>query len=178
MPAIESKHVTTGSEPVLIAYIGRKAEKKDTICRTGVTWFGQFDVQAVDPVPASRLLKFPTVFIRASQLEEYKKEIVQVLEGEALAEAAEAAETKKAEEQDKLASESEEALKEKNPAEDEAKAKVIAEIQTVIQSLDSENADHFTTKGKPKVEAVRARLPELEFTADDVALAYKGLEVG
>ena len=65
-----------------------------------------------------------------------------------------------------------------DPAEDEAKLKAIAEIQTVIISLDQENPEHFTTKGKPKVEAVRTRMPDVEVSADDVAEAYKGLEVG
>ena len=54
----------------------------------------------------------------------------------------------------------------------------VSEIKTVILSLDSENENHFTTKGKPKVEAVRSRMPDVEVSADDVAEAYKGLEVG
>lgn len=176
MPAIESKHENTGVHPVNIAYIGNKEVKNDTLCRTGVTWYGRFDVQAVDAVPASRLLRHPTVFIRAEKLDEYKTSIEEsIMAGD--------------DDQDK-SSEPESAPSMSDvgvsavddqvadPAEAEAKAKVIEEIKTVILSLDSENENHFTTKGKPKVEAVRSRMPDVEVSADDVAEAYKGLEVG
>lgn len=162
MPAIESKHVQHGSQPVAIAYIGNKEIKNDTQCRTGVTWYGQFDVQSVDPVPASRLLKFPSVWIRAEDLEKYKERIEATLK-----------------EDEKKESEAESnatlAEQEKVDATEGTSVDQIEAIQSVILSMDSENPEHFTEKGKPKIEAVRARMPECEISTAELNDAWKQL---
>jgi hypothetical protein len=172
MPAIENNYSQPGGKPVEIAYIGAKEIKHDTLCRTGVVWFGQFDIQTVEAVPASRLLKFPSVFIRAAKLEEY----MEALE-ESLAEDSAQIDDLSTEQvaQDSLSLADAEIAK--DPVE-EASKKEIEAIQTVILSLDSENPDHFTTRGKPKAEAVRARMPDVDVSADVIAEAFKGLEVG
>jgi hypothetical protein len=175
MPSIESKHVQTGGSPVEIAYIGTKEIKNDTLCRSGVTWFGQFDIQSVDPVAASRLLRFPSVFIRADKLEAYMEDLEESLAEDGTDDEVADQDAPSLADADKTLS-TDDAIP--DPAEDGAKLKAIEAIQTVIISLDQENPEHFTTKGKPKVEAVRSRMPDVEVSADDVAEAYKGLEVG
>jgi RecG-like helicase len=166
MPAIEAQHAQSGSNPVLIAYIGNKEIKKDTQCRTGVTWYGQFDVQAVDPVPASRLLKFSSVWIRAEQLEKYRESI-------------EAALVKEAEQEEVAPKVSEPETEAEPDAEsevvDQAGADHLEAIQTVITSLDQENPEHFTGAGKPKIEAIRTRMPDCEVSAAEVTEAFKAL---
>lgn len=169
MPAIEAKHVQSGNQPVQIAYIGNKEMKKDTQCRTGVTWYGQFDIQAVDPVPASRLLKFPSVWIRADDLEKYKESIETNLVGEASQDDTTASE-------DERNSTSAEA--EKEDAAGEAVTDRLEAIQSVVLSMDQENPEHFTDKGKPKIEAVRARMPDCEISTAEVTEAWKQLDAG
>lgn len=166
MPQIESKHVQTGLSPVAIAYIGNKEIKKDTLCRTGVVWYGQFDVQAVDPVPASRLLKFPSVWIREDQLEEYLGNIEESLSNDSDDE----------QEHDQAADTSNDDSAEDEDEDSSSDAKKIEDIQTVITSLDQENSDHFTSNGKPKVKAIQARMPDVEISAADVAEAFSALE--
>ena len=168
MPAIESKHVQHGSQPVAIAYIGNKEIKQDTQCRTGVTWYGQFNVQAVDPVPASRLLKFPSVWIRAEDLDKYKESIEATLVED--------------EKEEVTASETESntapAEPEKEDATGESGVDRTEAIQTVILSMDQENPDHFTSGGKPKIEAVRARMTDCEISTAEVTEAWKKLDAG
>lgn len=173
MPAIENNYSQSGGQPVEIAYIGTKEVKQDTLCRTGVVWFGQFDIQTVEAVPASRLLKFPSVFIRAAKLEEYMAALEESL-AEDSAQIDDLSTEQVAQDSPSLA----DAEIAKDPAEDEASKKEIEAIQTVILSLDSENPDHFTTRGKPKAEAIRARMPDVDVSVDDIAEAFKGLEVG
>lgn len=172
MPAIENNYSQSGGKPVEIAYIGTKEVKQDTLCRTGVVWFGQFDIQTVEAVPASRLLKFPSVFIRAEKLEEYMEALEESL-AEDSAQIDDLSTEQVAQDSPSLV----DAEKLPDTAEDEASAKVIEAIQAVIISLDQENPDHFTTRGKPKAEAVRARMPDLEVSAEDIAEAFKSLEV-
>jgi hypothetical protein len=172
MPAIENNYSQSGGKPVEIAYIGAKEIKHDTLCRTGVTWFGQFDVQTVEALPASRLLKFPSVFIRAEKLEVY----MAALE-DSIAEDDKAVDTDAQESATQDSPSLVDAEKTSDPVEDEAKAKAIEAIQAVIISLDQENPDHFTTRGKPKSEAVRGRMPDVEVSVEDIAEAFKSLEV-
>lgn len=175
MPAIENNYSPQGGQPVEIAYIGTKEIKNDTLCRTGVVWFGQFDIQTVDPVAASRLLRFPSVFIRADKLEQYMEDLEKSLVEDGVGK------DESDQSSDDSGQQSEPTLSNGSTHEspgNEAVTKNFESIQSVILSLDSENPDHFTTKGKPKVEAVRARMPDVEVSADDVAEAYKGLEVG
>ena len=174
MPALENNYSPQGGQPVEIAYIGTKEIKNDTLCRTGVVWFGQFDIQTVDPVAASRLLRFPSVFIRADKLEQYMEDLEKSLAEDGIDS------DKPDQSSDDSGQQSEPSLsdaKAADPAEDEVKSKAIKEIQTVITSLDQENPDHFTTKGEPKVAAVRARMPDVEVSAADVTEAFKGLKV-
>jgi hypothetical protein len=172
MPAIENNYSQPGGKPVEIAYIGRKEIKQDTLCRTGVTWFGQFDIQTVEAVPASRLLKFPSVFIRAEKLEVYMAALEDSL-AEDSAQIDDVSTEQVAQDSPSLV----DAGKTSDPVEDEANAKAIEAIQAVIISLDQENPDHFTTRGKPKSEAVRARMPDVEVSVEDIAEAFKSLEV-
>jgi hypothetical protein len=176
MPAIENNYSQPGGKPVEIAYIGRKEIKQDTLCRTGVTWFGQFDIQTVEAVPASRLLKFPSVFIRADKLEEY----MEALEDSLAEDDKEDDKEYETFDQESTTQDSPslaDAEKTSDPAEDEAREKAIEAIQAVIISLDQENPDHFTTRGKPKSEAVRTRMPDIEVSVEDIAEAFKSLEV-
>lgn len=166
MPEIENNYMPQGGEPVEVAYIGTKEIKEDTLCRTGIIWFGQFDVQTVGAAAAARLLRFPSVFIRGEALDKFKADLEKSLkesEEEVIATVSDATQDAPA-----LA----DAI-----VTTEVDTKHLEAIQAVIISLDQENSEHFTTKGKPRVEAVRARMPDVEVTGDDVAEAYKGLEV-
>jgi hypothetical protein len=51
-----------------IRYIGIKPVKQDNVAATGIVWMGNGDVHEVaDPVAASKLLSFPTVWEEANE---------------------------------------------------------------------------------------------------------------
>lgn len=168
MPEIENNYMSQGGKPVEVAYVGTKEIKTDTLCRTGIIWFGQFDVQTVDAAAAARLLRFPSVFIRGEALDKFKADLEQSLE--------------ESDDEEEVIVTVSDATQDAPALADaiattEVDAKHLEAIQAVIISLDQENSEHFTTKGKPRVEAVRARMPDVDVSADDIAEAYKGLEV-
>ncbi len=164
MPEI-NKQYDDLTKPVPVAYIGKKASKKDTLCRSGVVWDGHGDIQCVDPRVASVLLKHKAVFIKAEDLEDFKKNMEASL-AEDLKNAANETTTQVADTSDETETDS-------GPSEEDL-AK-LESIKGVILSLDQENEDHFTAKGNPKIEAIRARLEGVEVSAADVKAAHKEL---
>lgn len=146
---------------VRVAYIGNKEVKKDTIARTGVEWFGFGDVQVVDARAASLLLRNKTVWCKAEDLPKVVEQIAKSAE-ETPAPAAE--------------SESESAPAPQAEPEDAADDAKMDALQKAILNLDQANPEHYTEKGKPRVEAVRALLPEgMDVSVSEVNAAYKAL---
>lgn len=164
MPVIERQY-DQYSKPVAIAYIGKKKAKKDTLCRSGVVWDGHGDIQCVDPRAASVLLKHKAVFIKAEDLEEFKKNMEQSLKEDL---------EREANETTTLTNESSIEPEIVNELSEE-EFKKMESIQNVILALDTENEDHFGKNGTPKIEAIRARMDGLEVSVEDVKAAYKDL---
>lgn len=149
--------------PVNIAYIGNKTQKRDTVAYTGAIWSGFGDVQVVDARAASLLLKHPTVWCKQDQLESIKEKLKAGIENEAQQQAGQQAQ----QEADKAEADAE------KPQEDTAK---IEAIKSAILALDPTNPEHYTTKGKPKIDAVNVLMPE-DLTADgkEVEAIFKAL---
>jgi len=161
------------AKPVAIAYIGNKEFKKDTIARTGVVLSGFGDIQYVDGRAAGQLLRFKDVFVKGEQLDEVKKKLkksafeeAEKAEREAL-EAAERAAAAKADAQ-KLLDED---------GGDDATDDLKDVITNAILSLNSDNEEHFTENGKPKIAAVRAAIGENcpEFGAKELNAVFDSL---
>lgn len=152
-----------------IAYIGKKAKKKDTLTGSRTVWNGYGDVKSVDAVNAQELLQYPDVFVLAEKLDEHKKEKA---EADKLAEE-EAKAIAEAEEKARL--EAEEAAKKK--AEDFEPEKIEL-IQKAIIELDPNNNEHFfKSSQKPKTKAVKAMMGEAgaEVTEEEVEFAFAQL---
>lgn len=160
------------TKPVAIAYIGNKETKRDTISGTGVVWDGFGDVQSVDPRAAGRLLRFKKVFVKAEQLAEIKAKLK--------AQAKEDAEAKFAHAQAELAR-AQAAIDASAQMDDDDEgsedSEILGKLVSAILSLDSNNPDHYTDGGKPKIDAVRATFGEdlPEFGSKELNAAYAQL---
>jgi len=144
---------------VRVAYIGNKEVKKDTIARTGVEWFGFGDIQVVDARAASLLLRHKTVWCKAEELPAIAEQIA-----------------KAAEEKPAPAAEPESAPAPQAEPEDAADNAKMDALQKAILNLDQASPEHYTEKGKPRIEAVRALLPEgMDATVAEVNAAFKAL---
>lgn len=167
------------SQPVAIAYIGPKEQKKDTVCNTTTIWMGYGDVQSVDARLANRFLQFKDVWIKAEKFKEFEKQKVEREAAEANAEL-EAA-MKKAEElkakAEALKAASDSAPSGEDEGEEADDSALVEQIQTAIMALDSSNEDHFTDKGKPKIAAVRLMMGEdaPEFGSKELNKAFDAL---
>ena len=167
------------SKPVAIAYIGNKPQKKDTVGRTGTVWDGFGDVKAVDPRAAALLLKHKKVFIRAEELEDFKKSLEESVAKEPPDSDDGAGDDEKVSggvsgEGAETGSGDEKSDDEAGDAEvDQAK---IDQIIMAITSLDRNNKEHFFSKGSPKLGAVKALMPtDVEVTKEDLAVAVAQL---
>lgn len=148
-------------KPVAIAYIGNKEIKRDTIARSGAVWRGFGDVQTVDARAATQLLRFPTVYIRADELDEFKKNLEEQTQQDAAI-------------TEDTASGGEPASTEPESEFDPAR---IAEIQNIIVNLDPENKEHFFGNGSPKKKAIDVLLPdEFEASKEEVAFAFAQMQ--
>lgn len=162
------------TSPVAVAYVGNKEIKKDTIARTGAVWNGFGDVQTVDARAATQLLKFKSVYIRADQLDEFKKNLADQVskthEGEDTGAAVDGVPV--ASSTDCLGGDGDTGGDGQSAEDAEKKAA----IQTAILALDPDNKDHFFGNGSPKKGAVDALLPDgVEATKEEVAAVYAEL---
>jgi len=182
MPEIEKRY-DEYSPMVPVAYIGQKETKRDTLERTGTVWNGPGDVQMVDARPAGRLLRHPTVFIHGDKLEEYQQKLAEDLaeQGDVEDDSTGSVGDSQAEIQNPTENPDTETTgttEESGDAGSDEKAKLLEDIQAVIMGLDQENPEHFTDKGKPKLDAVRVRMEGVDVESADVTAAWKALNAG
>lgn len=144
---------------VELAYIGNKAEKKDTLARTGVVWYGFGDVQSVDRRAASILLRHKAVWCKESDLESVIARLNKSIKDDEPATATAVVQ----------------AEPEKPTAEAVDEAKLEA-IQNAILALDTENEEHYTKEGTPRMAAVKLNMPAgMSVTATEVASVFESL---
>lgn len=146
---------------VYLYYIGPKPEKRDTITDTQITWFGFGDKQAVPAAQAAVLLRHRDVWVTEDEFKKgveegrYKPlELVNIAPDLPDDIDLDGMDDEPADELD-------------DGAESEGDAAVIAKIQEYILSIETEK--------KPKIDTVRAALPELKITAADLTKAWKEL---
>lgn len=162
------------TSPVAVAYIGNKEIKKDTIARTGAVWNGFGDVQTVDARAATQLLKFKSVYIRADQLDEFKKNLAdQVSKTHETGAAVDGVPVASSPDCHGGDGDTGDTGGDGQSAEYAEKK---AAIQTAILALDPDNKDHFFGNGSPKKGAVDALLPDgVEATKEEVAAVFAEL---
>lgn len=133
----------------LIQYVGNKPRKKDTVAGTGTIWSGKGDIQRVEHGPAVKLLEHPAVW----------QEAVSAQVADPLAAVAPVV-----------------ALVPDTPvASGEGEGDPLVEaVKAAVLALDRDNAEHFTEKGRPRLEAVREAVPEVNIQA--LNTAWKEIE--
>lgn len=125
----------------LIQYVGKKLRKRDTVAGTGTIWSGNGDVQRVEHGAAVKLLEHPDVW----------QEMVVEQSGDTLQAVSPVAPVTLVTPAVPAASE----------ANDEEEIDALTEaVKVAVLALDRDNAEHFTEKGRPRLEAVRETVPE------------------
>lgn len=144
---------------VYLVYIGAKPQKTDTVTDTKITWRGFGDKQPVPADKASILLGHPDVWVTE---EEFQNGVAsgkyRAPEGPPITVQADPGASDI--DLDNLGNDDDE-------NEGESDSSVIAKIQEYILSIETDK--------KPKIDTVRAALPDLKITAADLTKAWKEL---
>ena len=125
---------------VNIFYIGNKPVKKDTVAGSRLSWTGFGSARVVEQKIAQRLVAFPTVWVDEQTFQaRYANVETAAEDNAALVE-----------------------LPVVDVAADDAdvQAQDSEQIQAAIRRLERGNPEHFGASGAPKIDAVRAQLPE------------------
>lgn len=139
----------------MIQYIGNKPRKKDTVAGTGTIWSGPGDVQLVEHGPAVKLLEHPDVWQEAIASDPEPSMPTTVVP---LVPAAPAAPP---------------IAEGQGSGQGEGDA-MVPNVKAAVLALDRENPEHFTDKGRPRLEAVRETVPDATIQA--LNTAWKEIE--
>lgn len=142
---------------VYLVYIGNKPQKTDTVTDTKITWYGFGDKQPVPADKAAVLRTHRDVWVTEDEFDEglaagkYKQPQISIIT------------TQEAPAEDIDLDD----IGEDDENDGESDSSVIAKIQEFILSIETDK--------KPKIDAVRAALPDLKITAADLTKAWKEL---
>lgn len=140
---------------VKVFYIGKKPMKKDTVAGTNHVWRGHGSYRLVAEAAAQRLFDFPSVWMNE---DDFKKFFGDEGEGASAGLA------------DLPVVSAPPAAQTDNTSQPEPhEATPVNLIHEAIRKLDRADKEHFGSNGIPKIDAVRAQLPE-EFVLDAKAL--------
>lgn len=157
----------TDSKSVLLAYVGDKPVKRDTVTSTKTRWLGYGDVQPVPEAKAKLFLRFPDVWILAS---DFKSPTETAVTTEQIDEIA------VVEGEEGPASETAAITAPSDESTDAAAPEV--SLEAILAGLKAaNNPEDFTATGKPKVDVVR-RLYGKTVAAKEIEAAWVAVSEG
>jgi hypothetical protein len=168
---------TMTGKTIVLVYVGRKKVKTDTVCRSGIVWFGYGDAQEVPYSIASKLRKHPDVWVTA---EEFKK-FPEALPEKESKPAGEGFVIRPKETLDSpgddgdLDDDSDKDLDDGDSGGEASTGDLETIIKNAILSLDPDNGDHFGAKG-PKVAAIQAATGDKSITAKQVKPVWESMK--
>ncbi|WP_020209039.1 hypothetical protein [Gilvimarinus chinensis] len=172
-----------------VAYIGRKAVKRDTVCGTATLWSGYGDIQEVSHGVGTRLLRHPDVWVSEKAFkEQYPDELEQPVktptgqgfslpasdsdfdEGGELDEQEEGGDEDTDIDADNADNDTD------TDGQDKSEDPQAAAIKNAILSLDQENLEHFSEKGNPRIGAIRAAASDESISPGQVKSVWASMQ--
>lgn len=157
------------NEYKFLMYVGKKAEKPDTVARTGIKWIGEGDIKAVPMPQADRLLGHTDVWVEVD--EDGNRVTGPLIKKKAAAPAPpDSVGTSSGDTKDENIQKGDTGSADSTPDPD------VVAIKMAILTLDRNNPEHFSEQGKPRVAAVRAAAPDIKVDTKLLTEAWKEIE--